>query len=169
MLTLKSECFPISHYRTLLFKEIDIVLKWSRDHPSLLKCIFWMNCMLTGSLHHAQPERIRQSPHRIPLQDWQKTKPGMAVRRIEENGMACESVELKRIVHIVVFVNYLTGHLLINKSFYPLIFISWNLLTNLGHIVLNLWRLKHLYHLDIALACNFINILFVIATNIWTY
>lgn len=169
MLTLKSECFPISHYRPLLFKEIDIVLKWSRDHPALLKYIFWMNCMLTGSLHHAQPERIRQSPHRIPLQDWQKTKPGMAVRRIEENGMACVSVELKRIVHIVVFVNYLTGYLLINTYLYALIFISWNLLTNLRHIVLNLCRLKHLYHLDISLACNFINILFVIATNIWTY
>lgn len=84
-------------------------------------------------------------------------------------GMVSESVELKRIVHIVVFVNYLTGHLLKNKSLYPLIFISWNLLTNLGHIVFNLWRLKHLYHLDISFACNFINILFVIAANIWTY
>lgn len=83
-----------------------------------------MNCMLTGSLHQAQPERIRQSPHRNPLQDWQKTKPGLAVTRIEEKGMVSESVELKRIVHIVVFVNYLTGHLLKNKSLYPLIFIS---------------------------------------------
>lgn len=83
-----------------------------------------MYCMLTGSLHQAQPERIRHSPHRKPLQDWQKTKPGLAVRRIEEKGMVSESVELKQIVHIVVFVNYLTGHLLINKSFYPLIFIS---------------------------------------------
>lgn len=170
MLTLKSECFFfISFYSALLLKEIEIVLKWSRDHPALLKCIFWMNCMLTGSLHQAQPERIRHLPHRKPLQDWQKTKPGMAVRRIEEKSMVSESVELKQIVHIVVFVNYLTGHLLINKSFYPLIFISWNLLTNLGHIVFNLWRLKHLYHLDIAFACNFIDILFVIAANIWTY
>lgn len=83
-----------------------------------------MNCMLTGSLHQAQPERIRHSPHRKPLQDWQKTKPGLAVTRIEEKGMVSESVELKRIVHIVVFVNYLTGHLLKNKSLYPLIFIS---------------------------------------------
>lgn len=93
----------------------------------------------------------------------------MVVRRIEENGMVCELVELKWIVYIVVFVNYLIGYLLINKFFYLLIFISWNFLINLGYIFLNFWRFKYLYYLDILFVCNFINILFVIVINIWIY